>query len=308
MKKEINYSKISHEFKEKEISKLIKWNEPLMNHTSLKIGGPADIFCSPNTIEELVTTISICQDNHLPFYIIGNGTNLLVLDKGIRGMVIKLGEGFKKISFHQENVRVGAGVSVQYLSILTADQGLNGLEFAINIPGTIGGCVLNNAGFNGNCLADIIESVTFLNREKRVEKKFASDLSFKYRECNFKHEGVIILEANLLLKKGDKERIQDLMKRFTQIRKERQPVNELSAGSIFKNPEGYFAGELIEKIGAKGLTMGKAVVSTKHANFIINNGGAKATEILWLITEIERRVEEKFNLRLEREIEIWGEE
>lgn len=307
MKTEINYSKINQEFKEKGISNIIKWNEPLMNYTSLRIGGPADIFCSPSGIEELVTIISICQDHHIPFYIIGNGTNLLILDRGIRGMVIKLGEGFKKVALHQEIVQAGAGVSVQNLSILAANQGLNGLEFAINIPGTVGGCILNNAGFNGNCLADIVESVTFLNREKRVEKKYVSALNFKYRECNLKYEGVIILEATLLLKKGDKEKILALMKRFTEIRKERQPVNELSAGSIFKNPKGYFAGELIEKIGAKGLAKGGAIVSSKHANFIINLGGAKAIDILWLIQEIEKRVEEKFNLKLEREIEILGE-
>lgn len=307
MKKEINYHNINQQLKEKEISHIVKWNEPLMNYTSLRIGGPADIFSFPNHIEELVTIISVCQANQIPYYVIGNGTNLLVLDQGIRGMVIKLGEGFKKIDLHQEKIHTGAGVSIQYLSTLAAKEGLSGLEFAINIPGTVGGCILNNSSFNGNCMADIIESVTFLNKEKRIERELLSELCFKYRECNLKNQGVIILDATLLLKKGDKDSIHTLMGKFIKIRKDRQPVNQLSAGSIFKNPEGYFAGELIEKVGLKGLARGKAMVSDKHANFIINTGGAKATDILWLIEEIQKKVEEKFNLKLEKEIEVLGE-
>ncbi|HBY57084.1 MAG TPA: UDP-N-acetylenolpyruvoylglucosamine reductase [Candidatus Atribacteria bacterium] len=303
----MNINTINNEFKKNEIDKIVKFNEPLMNHTSLKIGGPADIFCSPNNLEELIKIISISQKFNIPFWVIGNGTNLLVLDKGARGIVIKLGKGFKKVKFINKTVQVGAGVNLLYLSNMALNRGLSGLEFACNIPGTLGGAIVNNAGFNGNCIADIVESVTFLNKEKKIEKLHLSDLNFKYRGCDLKHKSTIILEVTLLLKEGDKEKIESVIKKYTKIRKSKQPVDKLSAGSIFKNPTGYYAGELIEKVGAKGLSQGKAMVSNKHANFIINREGAKARDVLCLIKEIEKRVKENFGIELEREIEILGE-
>lgn len=303
----MNMNTLNNEFKKKEIDKIVKFNEPLMNYTSLKIGGPADIFCSPNNLEELIKIISISQKFNIPFWVIGNGTNLLVLDKGARGIVIKLGKGFKKVKFINKTVQVGAGVNLLYLSNMALNRGLSGLEFACNIPGTLGGAIINNAGFNGNCMADIVESVTFLTKEKKIEKLHLSDLNFRYRGCDLKHKFALILEVTLLLKEGDKEKIESVIKKYTKIRKSKQPVDELSAGSIFKNPTGYYAGELIEKVGAKGLSRGKAMVSNKHANFIINKGGAKARDVLYLIEEIEKRVKENFGIELEREIEILGE-
>lgn len=303
----MNINIINNEFKKNRIEKIVKLNEPLMYHTSLKIGGPADIFCTPNDIEELMKIISISQEFNIPFWIIGNGTNLLVLDKGVRGVVIKLGKGFKKIDFFDKIVKVGAGATLLCLGRIALNRGLRGLEFACNIPGTLGGAIINNASFNGNCVADIVQSVTFLTKEKKIESVPPPGLNFKYRECNLKNKSVIILEVTLQLKEGNKEKIDSIVKKYIKIREVKQPVDKLSAGSIFKNPPGYYAGELIEKVGAKGLSQGKAAVSNKHANFIINNGNATARDVLYLIKEIEKRVREVFGIELDREIQILGE-
>lgn len=303
----MNIDVINNEFIKKGIEKIVKLNEPLMNHTSLKIGGPADIFCIPNDIEELMKIISISRKFNIPFWVIGNGTNLLVLDKGVRGIVIKLGKGFKKMNFFDKIVKVGSGVSLLYLGRITLNRGLSGLEFACNIPGTLGGAIINNASFNGNCMADIVQSVTFLTKEKKIESVPPPGLNFKYRECDLKDKSVIILEVTLQLKEGNKEKMESIIKEYIKIRKVKQPVDKLSAGSIFKNPPGYYAGELIEKVGAKGLSQGKAAISNKHANFIINNGNATAKDVLYLIEEIEKRVRDVFGIELDREIQILGE-
>jgi len=300
----INIDIIKNECKKQGINRIIRYNEPLKNHTSLRIGGPADIFCSPNDIEDLKKAVFIFKEHNMPFRVIGNGTNLLILDNGIRGLVINLNKDFKKIVFSDKIVKVGAGVSLVHLSKMALNKEMSGLEFACAIPGALGGAIINNASFKGKCMADIVQNVTFLTREKKIKRTSKSNLDFNYRECNLKGKPVIILEATLLLEKGSKEEIESRIKQNIEIRKARQPLNKFSAGSIFKNPPGYFAGELAEKVGAKGLSRGKAQVSSKHANFIINNG---ARDILYLIEEIEKRVKKNFGIKLEREIEILGE-
>jgi UDP-N-acetylmuramate dehydrogenase len=231
----------------------------------------------------------------------------LILDSGIRGLVISLNKGFKKIQFSDKIAKVGAGVSLAYLSKMALSRELSGLEFSCNVPGVLGGAIINNASFKGNCMADIVQDVTFLTRENKIERKSKSNLNFNYRECNLKGKPVIILEATLLLKKGNKKEIEFKIKQNIEIRKTNQPLDKFSAGSIFKNPSGYYAGELAEKVGAKGLSRGRAQVSSRHANFIINNGEASAGDILYLIEEIEKRVKKNFGIKLEREIEILGE-
>lgn len=303
----INIDIIKNECKKQGIDRLIKYDEPLKNHSSLGIGGPADVFCSPGNIEDLKKVISIFKEYNKPFLVIGNGTNLLILDNGIRGLIINLNKDFKKIEFSDKIVKVGAGVSLVHLSKMVLNRELSGLEFACAIPGTLGGAIINNASFKGNCMADVVQNVTFLTRENKIERTSKSNLNFHYRECNLKGKPVIILEATLLLKKGNKEEIESKIKQNIEIRKSRQPLDKFSAGSIFKNPPGYYAGELIEKVGAKGLSRGKAEISTKHANFIVNNGGASARDILYLMEEIEKRVKKNFGIKLEREIEILGE-
>ena len=307
MKMNINIDIIKNECKKQKIDRIIKYDEPLKNHTSLGIGGPADVFCSPGNIEDLKKVISIFKEYNKPFLVIGNGTNLLILDNGIRGLVVNLDKDFKKIEFSDKIVKVGAGVSLVHLSKMVLRGELSGLEFTCAIPGTLGGAIINNASFKGNCMADVVQNVTFLTRENKIERTSKSNLNFHYRECNLKGKPVIILEATLLLKKGNKEEIESRIKQNIEIRKSRQPLDKFSAGSIFKNPPGYYAGELIEKVGAKGLSRGKAEVSTRHANFIVNNGGASARDILYLIEEIEKRVKKNFGIKLEHEIEILGE-
>jgi len=302
-----NIEYIKNEIREKGIEKIVKFDESLKNYTSLKIGGPADIYCFPNNIEELKMIIYISQKYNLPFYIIGNGTNLLILDKGISGIVVKLNKGFQKTIFSDKMVKVGAGISLIYLSKLMVAKELSGLEFACNIPGTLGGAIISNASFKANSIAGVVQSVTFLTKENKLETVSKSELGFNYRECNLKRKSVIILEATLQLKKGNKEKIKSRMRENIKIREDKQPLHKLSAGSIFKNPPGYYAGELIEKSGAKGLIKGEAEVSSKNANFIINKGNANARDILYLIKEIEKRVKEKFRIKLEHEIEILGE-
>jgi UDP-N-acetylmuramate dehydrogenase len=303
----MNIDIIKNECKKQGIDSMIKYDEPLKNHTSLRIGGSADVFCSPNNIEDLKKVVSISKEYNIPFWIIGNGTNLLILDNGIRGLVISLNKNFKKIDFSDRIVKAGAGVSLVNLSKMALNSELSGLEFACAIPGALGGAIINNASFKGNCMADVVQNVTFLTRENKIEKTSKSDLNFNYRECNLKSKPVIILEVTLLLEKGNKEEIEFKIKRNIEIRKTSQPLDKFSAGSIFKNPPGYYAGELIEKVEAKGLSRGKAEVSTRHANFIINNGDASARDILYLIEEIEKRVKKSYGIKLEREIEIWGE-
>ncbi len=303
----MNINIIKNECIKQGIDSIVKYDEPLKNHTSLRIGGPADVFCSPNNIEDLKKVVSISREYNIPFRVIGNGTNLLILDSGIRGLVINLNKGFKKIEFSDKIIKVGAGVSLVYLSKIVSNKELSGLEFVCNVPGFLGGAIINNASFKGNCMADVVQSVTFLTRENKIGKTFKSNLNFNYRECNLKGKPVVILEATLLLKKGNKEEIESKIKQNIEIRKTKQPLNKFSAGSIFKNPPGYYAGELAEKVGAKGLSRGKAQVSSKHANFIINKGGASAEDILYLIEEIEKRVKKNIGIKLEREIEILGE-
>ena len=303
----MNIDIIKNECIKQGIDSIIKYNEPLKNHTSLRIGGPADVFCSPNNIEDLKKVVSISKEYNIPFRVIGNGTNLLILDSGIRGLVINLNKGFKKIEFSDKIIKVGAGVSLVYLSKIVSNKELSGLEFTCNVPGVLGGAIINNASFKGNCMADVVQDVTFLTRENKIGRTSKSNLNFNYRECNLKGKPVVILEATLLLKKGNKEEIESKIKQNIEIRKTKQPLNKFSAGSIFKNPPGYYAGELAEKVGAKGLSRGKAQVSSKHANFIINKGGASAEDILHLIDEIEKRVKKNYGIKLEREIEILGE-
>ena len=299
---------IYHQFINKGLKHIVKVDEPLIKHTSYKIGGPADFYCSPGNINELKSLLSIAVHEKIPYSLIGNGTNLLIRDKGIRGMVINLGKDFKKVCIFDRILKTGAGISLIYLSKFAFNHNLSGLEFACNVPGTLGGAIINNASFKGNSIADIVHSVTILTKENKIKKIPRSDLNFNYRKCDLKELSIIIIEAELKLKYGIKEKIKSKIEENIGIRINKQPLNYFSAGSIFKNPEGYFAGALIEQVGAKGLSKGNAEVSKVHANFIVNKGNALASDVLYLIKEIETRVRNRFGIKLEQEIEILGEE
>jgi len=298
---------IYRQFKEKGIAQLIKIDEPLNKHTSYHIGGPADFYCIPEKIDDLKSLISIATREKIPFHIIGNGTNLLIYDKGVRGLVIKLGKDFKKVSFFGRMLKTGAGISMINLSKIAFSKNLSGLEFACNIPGSLGGAIISNASFNGYSISEIIKSVTVLTESNKIKKISQSDLHFGYRKCKLKTTAAIILGAEIVLNPASGKAIKSKMEKNIRIRKNNQPLKHFSAGSIFKNPENYFAGALIEQVGAKGLSCGNAEVSSVHANFIINKGNALASDILFLIEEIELKVFKRFGIKMEREIEIIGE-
>lgn len=294
------------EMKKSGFEKQIKLNEPLKNHTSYRIGGPVDFYYVPENIDELKRIFSVAVKMKIPYKFIGNGTNLLIRDKGLKGIVMQLGKGFKNITQSGRILKAGAGVSLPSISQYAFKQNLSGLEFSINIPGTLGGAIINNASFRGNSISDIIRNITILTPENRIIKITKNNLKFRYRSCEFGVEKFIITKVELELAHGKKENIISKMEKNKKFRLNKQPVNGYNAGSIFKNPAGFSAGALIDKAGAKGLRKGNAEVSNVHANFIINRGNASANDILHLIREIEKRIEEKYRIHLEREIEIIG--
>lgn len=284
----------------------IKKNELLKNHTSFKIGGPADEFCEVHNEEEIKELIEYAKDKGIPYTIMGNGSNLLVGDKGIRGLVIKLAKGFENIEVIGDKIIAKSGILLSRLSNAAFENGLSGIEFASGIPGTLGGAVYMNAGAYGGEMKDVIEKVTYLsNGEIKTAEK--DELDFGYRHSRFTGTEDIILSAELQLKKADKTEIRAMMDDFKERRCSKQPLSMPSAGSTFKRPEGYFAGKLIEDAGLKGKAIGGAQVSEKHSGFVVNTGDATAQDVLDLIKFIQDTVYEKFGVKLETEVKMLGE-
>jgi UDP-N-acetylmuramate dehydrogenase len=301
----VSKEQICREIKKRNLDHLIKFDELLKFHSSWKVGGPADFFCiPPNNISTLKKLVTFAFQHDIPVYIIGNGSNILVPDEGIRGLVIKISNTLDKIDYSGKMIKVGAGILLSHLVTLTTNKGLSGLEFAAHIPGTLGGAIVNNAGFENFCIGKIVKKVFFLDRSGIIREWKSPDLKFYYRGSCFSQHFNIVLEADLNLNQRDKSEILSKIKQFYYKRKNTQPITELTAGCIFKNPSDYTAGYLIEHLGIKGLSIGDAQVSRKHANFIINKGNASATDILKLIEEIEKRVEYQYGIKLEREIEV----
>ena len=286
---------------------VIKTQEPMKNHTSLHIGGPADYLVTPQGINQLKGLLRFSRREVVPFFILGGGTNLLVSDKGIRGVVVKLEKPFKEIQFDGSKVTVGAGTSLPLLAIRAAQQGLSGLEFAGGIPGTLGGAVGINAGAYGNCMADVVCSVTVLTWEGEVLEIEAEQLDFSYRCSGLLKKNWIVLEARLKLVPGDSNGIRERMEGFLAQRRAKHPT-EPSAGSVFKNLPEQPAGSLIEGAGCKGLRVGDAQVSPRHANFIVNLGSATFQDYMKVIIMVRGRVFEKYGVWLNPEINMVGEE
>lgn len=282
-------------------------NELMKEHTSFKVGGAADIFFEPADVEELRKAIAFVRENNIPYYIIGNGTNLLIGDKGIRGAVIKIGNSFSNILFDKEEVTVDGGVLLSTLSKAAAKQSLTGLEFAGGIPGYVGGAIAMNAGAYGGEMKDVVQWVEVLDENLNVQRYSNKDMEFGYRRSITEQRGLIVIRCNMKLKKGKQEQINAAMADFNQRRKEKQPLNFPSAGSTFKRPEGYFAGKLIEDSGLKGYSIGGAQVSTLHCGFIVNIGNAAAKDIIDLIRHVQAVVYDKFQVKLETEVKILGE-
>ena len=280
---------------------------PLDKYTTLRVGGPADYFAEPSSEEELSVLLNAAKEAGVPVLLMGNGSNLLVRDGGFRGLVIRLGKAFSRIEPWERGLKAQAGALLSALACEAASESLTGLEFAQGIPGTVGGGVYMNAGAYGGELGKCIESVTVLDHGTVLEIP-GSDMHFGYRHSRAMEEKWIVVGARFRLEKGDKEQIDAAMRDFAARRKEKQPLNYPSAGSFFKRPEGHFAGALIEKAGLKGKQVGGARVSEKHAGFLINAGGAAASDFLALMKLVQDTVQKESGVLLEPEVRIVGDD
>lgn len=286
----------------------VRLAEPMKAHTSFRIGGPADLFLTPGNTAELAETIRILRRHEIPVFILGNGSNLLVRDKGIRGAVVQLSGRMAALETDGTTVFAGGGALLSAAAAKAAEAGLAGLEFASGIPGSIGGAVMMNAGAYGGEMKDVLESVDVLTLDLQFETLPVEALELSYRHSSLAERGDIVLGARFRLERDDPQAIQARMAELAEKRREKQPLQYPSAGSTFKRPEGYFAGKLIQDAGLKGKAIGGAQVSEKHAGFLINTGNATAQDMLELIAHCQRAVAEKFGVKLETEIKIVGEE
>ncbi len=290
----------------KEILPELKQDVLLKNYTTFKIGGKAKYFYKAKTKEELIKAVKTAKKSRLPFFILGGGSNLLVSDKGFDGIVIN----FKFSDFNFENNKIFCEGGVLLASIVSkaAENGLKGLECGVGIPGTIGGAIRGNAGAFGESIGDVVKQVEVFNSKKeKIENYSQKDGKFAYRESVFKKRPeLVILSAELELKTGNKEEIQKKMKEYLDYRKEKQPLEFPSAGSVFKNPPDISAGQFIDQCGLKGKRIGNVEISKKHANFIINLGDGKAEDVMKLIDLMKKQVKDKFNIQLEEEIQYVG--
>lgn len=283
-------------------------NEPMKNHTTFKIGGPADIFVIPSGESELIEALKAVKESDMEYTIIGNGSNLLVSDLGIRGVVIAISEGFNKIEIEDGDIiNVGAGLLVSSTSKFAQRNSLAGMEFASGIPGSIGGGITMNAGAYGGEFIDIVKDVTVLTKDLEVKTLTNSEMNFRYRNSAVKDQDLIVLSTRLQLKKDDKEKIDALVSELNFKRTSRQPLELPSAGSTFKRPEGYYAAALIEEAGMKGAIHGGAMVSDKHSGFVVNIDNATFKDVIELIRLIQKEVFDHSGVMLEPEVKIIGE-
>lgn len=284
----------------------IRKNEPMSAHTTFRVGGPADIMVWPKG-EALAEVIRICKEQEVPYYIVGNGSNLLVGDGGIRGLVIVIGKGQDDILVDGEYVVAGAGALLSKTANVAAEHGLGGMEFAAGIPGTIGGAVVMNAGAYGGEMKDIIERVTVVDKSGNEKELTLEELELGYRTSCIPKNGYVVEKAVLRLAAADKAAIKARMDELKEMRVSKQPLEYPSAGSTFKRPEGYFAGKLIMDAGLRGYQVGGAQVSEKHCGFVINRGGATAADICKLMADVNAEVEKQFGVTLKPEVKRIGE-
>ena len=302
---------------EKELTEILGRNnvlidEPMSKHTSFKVGGKADYFVKVNSVDELKKVFKIAKKYNLIYTIIGNGTNLLVKDGGIRGIVIKLNLNDFKIKRTPNNddvvITVDSGMTLATLASICLKEEITGAEFLGGIPGTIGGAIIMNAGAFGSEMKDIVVKTKVIDTDGKIKTLSLDDHNFSYRKSSIPEKKYIVLETVLKLKKGTKDQIDALMKGYANFRKEKQPIEYPSAGSTFKRKDEYITAKLIDEAGLKGYSIGDAQVSEKHAGFIINKGKATASEILELIEYIKKRIKEKFNIDIELEIMVIGDD
>ena len=283
----------------------IKQNEIMKNHTSFKIGGECDYFVMPKNSQQLKAVINKANELNLPVFVLGKGSNLLVSDSGIEGVVISM-LGLNEIEVNGDEITAGAGVSVAALCVAALNNGLSGLEFAYGIPGSVGGGLYMNAGAYGGEFSDTVIKAEYLSYEGEIVTVDAKDMALGYRTSIFKQNGGIILSATFKLKQGESQKIKAAMDDFMDRRKTKQPLEYPSAGSTFKRPTGYFAGALIEENNLKGVSVGGAMVSEKHAGFVINYDNATANDVKGLMAKIQKTVKENNGVELEPEIIFVG--
>lgn len=285
----------------------VRPDEPMKNHTTFRIGGPASFYVAPETAEQIAGVISLCGQHKMPYYVLGNGSNLLVSDAGFDGVVIAMSSGFKEICWDGIRVRAGAGAMLSAVARQALEHGLTGMEFAAGIPGTLGGALVMNAGAYGGEMKDLVRAAIVLAEDGEVRRLTVEELALGYRTSCIPANRYIVLEAELELKTGTAAQIRGRMDELAQQRRSKQPLEYPSAGSTFKRPEGYFAGKLIEDAGLKGYQIGGAQVAEKHSGFVVNRGGATASDVTGLCRHVQAEVERQFDVRLEMEVKTLGE-
>ena len=284
----------------------IQLQEPMSRHTTFRVGGPADIYVLPQ-INQVKEVLQLCSTFDIPICIKGNGSNLLVGDKGIRGVVLELGKNAADISVVGTHITAEAGAILGAVAKKALEQSLTGLESAAGIPGTVGGAVVMNAGAYGWEMKDSLVKVTVLTRELEVKELTSEELALSYRHSNVLDNGYVVLKAEFALTPGNQEEIQAAMEDYRQRRQDKQPLNYPSAGSTFKRPEGNFAGKLIQDAGLRGFQVGGAQVSEKHCGFVVNKENATAADIMSLISQVQEKVRDQFGVTLEPEVKRMGE-
>lgn len=290
----------------RKIFKEVYINEPMKNHTSFKTGGEVDVYIKADSAENIIKAVNVLKEENVGYIIIGNGSNLLVSDKGVAGVVIEIGSLMNNITVNGTRIYAQAGALLSSLSAAAADNSLTGLEFASGIPGSVGGAVFMNAGAYDGEIKDVIVYADVIDKNGEIKRVSKDELKLSYRSSAVEKEGLIVIGAEFELTEGSKDAIREKMADFAGRRRDKQPLNYPSAGSTFKRPEGYFAGKLIEDAGLKGKTIGGAQVSEKHAGFIINTGNAKSDDIIELIDCCIETVYNKFGVKLEPEVRFIG--
>lgn len=286
----------------------IKIDEPMKNHTSFKVGGPADLLVTPTSVLQLSEILKLCNKENIPIFVMGNGTNLVVSDKGIRGVVVKIFDNLNDYCIKDDTIEAYGGILLSKVSNIALENELTGLEFASGIPGTLGGAVAMNAGAYGGEMKDVVVETEYIGRSGEIKVIYGDEHEFGYRTSFIQKQSGIVIKSVLKLKRGCREQIKDLMEDLTGRRQDKQPLEMPSAGSVFKRPEGYFAGKLIEDCGLRGYRIGGAEVSNKHCGFIVNRGDSTSEDIINLIKHIQKTVNDKFGVELQTEVRIVGEE
>lgn len=283
-------------------------DEPMKNHTSFKIGGPVDIMVIPKNEEQLIEAIKICKDNNIDYYVMGNGSNILVDDEGMSGVVIKISEEFGHVTIEDSIIKAESGALLTVVSKAASRNSYTGLEFASGIPGSIGGAITMNAGAYGGEMKDVVTKVRCLDSNGNIVEYSNEEMNFRYRKSRVEEKGLIVLTVEMKLEKGNRTAIEERMRELTDKRNSKQPLSFPSAGSTFKRPEGYYAGKLIDDSGLRGIRYGGAQVSEKHCGFIVNAENATSKDVRTLIKVVQKVVKDNYGVELEKELKIIGEE